>query len=130
MLIADKTHYPSLELCKELKKVNIPRTEKYWFKFNWLPHFIEMYEHTASWGSFTRYDYFCPSVMEMLEYIRTIEGENNHEYNIRITYVMQWKYHVEYERWFWPKFWFQDTLPNALAKMILWLVEHNYLSFE
>ena len=78
----------------------------------------------------TKWVYVCPSVMEMLEHIRTIEGENNHEYNIRITYVMQWKYHVEYDYSFWPKFWFQDTLPNALAEMILWLHKNDYISFN
>ena len=76
--------------------------------------------------------YVCPSVMEMLDIIYI---PLHHRISIDKMF--------DIDDWIWHKVsfyssehfnntlkWFQWTLPNALAEMILWLHENNYISFS
>ena len=121
------SHYPSLELCKNLTEAGFPATEMY----------IGEYRHTQlnkefevtirdscyAWDYETfRNVWFCPSVMELLDAIPTeLEYENG-----TLSYL--W---MSIDRWVWYN-WFHIvdywTLPNALAEMWLWLKENKYLS--
>lgn len=98
-------HYPDLERCKKLKEI-------------WYP----LREAESPFANWER-----PSVMEMLDVI----PEEINEYSLWIRKQYNWDYDVcfsdpmgdEMYDWFW-------TLPNALADLILWLVENGYLTFD
>ena len=117
-------HYPSLELCKKLQEVGFPETTISIVQdFNWKDFICDHYEYN-------REDFIacCPSVMEMLD-------------------VMPWVISTKWDNYFLSvdKFWTCATyetldrktllfcvggIPNALAEMILWLVENKHLSFK
>ena len=136
-------HYPSLELCKKLTEIGFPKT------FCWYTNarpcyddeedamivekkpFIMGYDFipTEYWAE----RYACPSVMEMLDVIPRVHPEDEWIYNfIQRCYQGQ----NVFQTWYVPNYHRADnicefywTLPDALAEMILWLVENKHLSF-
>ncbi len=114
-------HYPSLELCKKLEEINFPKTEHTFLDIN---SDIDSNEDN-SWLP-------CPSVMEMLDVM-----PKNIEWNFLDIYFSNYqsKWYITYERQ--NSQWIQEILfqmhdyelPNALAEMIIWLVENKYLKF-
>ena len=113
--------FPHISLCKKLTEIDFPLTDRNMMK----------------WQGFQTWDvtvqmlhYVMPSIMEMLEFIRCVEWLQNHEFWISINHVLWDKYNVAYQHSFWPKYPIQDTLPNALVWMCIWLHENNFISFK
>lgn len=105
------SHYPSLELCKKLTEIGFPETE---------------YKPTQYLNSEFN-EYVCPSVMEMLDVMpRTIEKNMFLECNHRYVWYVNRYYDTSVHEICWS----DKTLPNALAEMILWLKENNYINFK
>jgi hypothetical protein len=106
------THYPSLELCKRLTCNWFPETEK-WEYYPDIDTYLEK-----------------PSIAELLDELPTSIKEW-WKYLLGINWVWTDKrqFNVRYETVYWSnKIWFQDeSLPNALTEMWLWLKENNYL---
>lgn len=115
-------HYPSLDLCKKLTDIWFPRTEKY---YNPKRESIEYFK----WWLLGNWEYWCPSVMEMLD---------------EIPWEIKWDWATIVKNAYWYYVWFDwvyaslwrannnwqvKSLPNALAEMVLWLHETNYISF-
>lgn len=136
-------HYPSLELCKKLTEIGFPTT----FQHRWEN------ESTVIWcWEIPEWFYVSPSVMEMLDVMpkeipytikvsrvevpvhrnlvigkNTLSGWYYCKYVYGTMYgrltdnkIVQFMNTAKHINW---------TLPNALAEMILWLVENNYISF-
>lgn len=114
-------HYPSLELCKKLEEIGFPIVDTYRNSY-WV------YSRREEWFAQIPTDYTCPSVMEMLD-------------------EMPWVISTKWENFFLSvdKFWSCATyetldrktllfcvwgIPNALAEMIIWLVENKHLTFK
>lgn len=115
----NNTHYPSLELCKELTEAWFSETEKWFYSSSMeIARYIENHQC-----------YKCPSVMELLDEMPwEIETEIPVFLNIS---MLRWAT-VSYDD-NWLKKWsvlFSWTLPNALAEMWLWLKENNYLKHD
>ena len=115
-------HYPSLELCKKLTEVGFPPTEID-LKSNW--------EECIEWTMW-RPKYVYPSVLEMLDVIYI---PLHHRISIdKMLDIDDWVwYNVSFyssEHFNDLLKWFQWTLPNAIAEMILWLHENNFISFS
>lgn len=124
------SHYPSLPLCKKLTGIGFPKTEKSYSKsLNWdeknetYPY--EILLRPTPWGY-----YICPSIAEMLDVIpKDIKWcwctiiKNYSWWFVRF----EWEYLPMWMAW---DRWQCESLPNALAEMILWLVEEKYLSFN
>lgn len=146
----NSNHFPDLSRCKKLTEIGFPETEMWWYTHwrseitliitsseirelcievdnydmnNNLPDSIDYY----LWD----YKYRCPSVMEMLDVIPDVI-ENREEYGDKESYFNFDKKSGWYEFWYLdcyvPQISFQDTLPNALADLIFWLVENSYLT--
>lgn len=105
------SHYPSLELCEKLTNIGFPKTEN------------RIRISDDDWYNFDEDFWVCPSVMEMLDvmpqsvnwWVLSIHKDPE------IWVCMYDKPFEQAEISSW------DTLPNALAEMILWLKENNYL---
>ena len=115
----NNNHYPSLELCKKLKEIGFPETEHSFNHRAWPEHCYWLIVDCE----------IMPSVMEMLdvmpELLHLWPWKNN------IPLRIYWKNCVSYHETFnAPIKEFKNTLPNALAEMILWLVENNHLTFN
>lgn len=113
-------HFPSLDLCKNLTKIGFPTT----FQHRWEK------DSTVIWcWEIPEWFYVSPSVMEMLDVI-----PERHKwwflvmFKDNVWYREDWIFCVE-EDW-WMLEWGWERLPNALAEMILWLHENNYISFK
>lgn len=126
------SHYPSLELCKKLTEIGFPVTELFYETDDWsTEHFERIIIRWWRW-KFSTFNFVCPSVMEMLDIMPAsiiieesicylwIEKDDDWEY------VVFYQECIEYEWCSWRKY-IEWTLPNALAKMYLWLKENNYL---
>ena len=115
-------HYPSLELCKKLTEIWFPDTLL--SNGSWWIDSIP-YSTYAKWETSRT---VCPSVMEMLDVIPWWIETEDWVCNLVLRKERWW------ENWYYDKNWsamiFNDTLPNTLAKMILWLVEDKYLTFN
>lgn len=119
------SHFPSLELCKKLTEIGFPEATS----CHWRKDSKGVYD-TTFWP-WNDESFVCPSVMEMLDVIPRIKIDW-YSYGINIWITQSRKYIVWYrindknkisssfQSW---------TLPNALAEMILWLHENNYISF-
>lgn len=113
------SHYPSLELCKKLTEIgfttandsdiSFPITEMSYHNGRIIKN-----EYTEFWA--IKNWFSCPSVMEMLDVMPL--GA------FKITYALNWT--IRHDSDF-VTVW---ELPNALAEMILWLHENNYISFS
>lgn len=122
----DDKHYPSLELCKKLTEIGFPQTENFWtdYKFTQVKETKE-YHWTIRdtiWTSdyeYIREFYLCPSVMEMLDVIPKSD------------IIIRWNYPdwrvIHDSKNYWTR---DEFLPNALAEMVLWLNDNNYISFK
>lgn len=117
------THYPSLDRCQKLTELGFPHTAMHFEKW------CESFTDTES--SYDDDEYVCPSVMEMLdampESIEYRDGEIvtawRHIGTIWVSY--------DYDGLAQVKFDYKDSwnLPNAIADLIIWLVENSHLTF-
>ncbi len=82
------------------------------------------------WFMWTGKRYKCPSVMEMLDFMPDTIAQ---EYLLNFWKNNDRQYWVTYEEVNWHQIWeswkWFETLPNALAEMILWLHENKYITF-
>lgn len=107
------SHYPNLELCRKLTEIGFPETEILMDVDSWTP---QRQSQSFLW---------CPSVMEMLD---VMPKEINWRLLIIISYGDE-----RINLWYWDETKIPDKnwpLPNALAEMILFLHENNYISFS
>lgn len=142
-------HYPSLELCKKLTEIGFPKTQHtYSFWWDKCEEEFTIVDEDDDGVSRTEF-YRCPSVMEMLDVIPDHIAHEEDEWK-GWDYAWQgwdyaWQllinkrvinigYDVFYNRLIQEPFNLHksdtDTLPNALAQMILWLHENKYISFN
>lgn len=117
-------HYPDLTRCQELTKLGFPRTQMSWRLFSVSePNIIFSDENTDG-----NIEYACPSVSEMLD---VMPSSILDWYDLCI--ARNWptsKYYItSYTKWHGMYCHFLGTLPNALADLVKWLVENNYLTF-
>ncbi len=119
------SHYPSLELCKKLTEIGFPETERDWLNDWWYEHGSERYawisKDTDIKDEWVRLR--CPSIMEMID----IMPDSIHDKIWQKKWLEIGKKFVAYStNWMavhmvdWP-------IPNALAEMMLWLHENNYI---
>lgn len=118
----NSNHYPNLELCKKLKEIGFPETELYYDSH--AINKVDWYWITTDW------EYPCPSVMEMLDVMPNCI-KNNWGYPLKISRTKWGTFIVAYQDWkFLLRDFIWDNLPNALASMLIWLVENKYLTFN
>lgn len=129
-------HYPDQPRCEKLYDLHFPKTEKVYIQKALLSDECRIctrwdysqYEDEAYWKL------PCPSVMEMLDVIPTKISLDNQHCSLS-TYAAVWRKAPFYVGYMWEKGkfmtqpQFNDTLPNALADLIFWLVENKYLKF-
>ena len=102
-------HYPSLELCKKLTEIWFPTTFKHIWDSLW----------TVIWClEVPEWMYVCPSVMEMLD-VMPNRVEIKH-------WGIEWYVTLADSEWWF----FDESLPDAIAEMYIWLHENNYLNFN
>lgn len=124
---------PSLELCKKLKELGYPQHHYgfIWAKFKKGEDFCLLYNE----GDYNKdmlkicFDEWhkAPTVHELGEWlpidinlIRKIENSNA---AIWIVYSKAYKYSLLHK-------FSGQTISNAMAKMLIWLVENDYISFN
>lgn len=138
-------HHPDIERCKKLTEIGFPETElvfsdweedDYWNRYQTWDIILR-----GRWVPEPKPYFVCPSVMEMLDVIenwkrnkRNEEGEerinisdNEIGIYIRDSHCKCWEYCWGYKNISRKKD--SDTLPNALADLIMWLHENNYIKF-
>lgn len=141
-------HFPSLELCKKLHSIWMQWTWEYWFaEWQWInfdSYFLEKTEFTskesfydlwkrkAEWGKWMNLGWIfieAYSVMEMLDAAKSKNLWDDKYFFYEINNPI-WN-QIKIIDWDEKKIHFiiSDTLPNALAEMVIWLVENNYISF-
>ena len=117
------SHYPSLELCKKLTEIGFPDTEFIIWEYNW--------RTKIWWNAETNDIFFCPSIMEMLDvmpewlFIYRLKKAKTWNYKLWRAYTVSTINckDISNNKTSW------DTLPNALAEMILWLHENKHITF-
>lgn len=127
-------HYPSLELCKKLTEIGFPSTV--YSNGSWWIDSITYEKYSENWKDKT-YRTVCPSVMEMLDVMpESIPDWRNRSFSIWTINMWKfgWFWAVQYGEWLeeWQTAHYiesKESLPNALAEMILWLVDNKYLTF-
>lgn len=127
-------YYPSLELNRKLSEIWIPHNWKIWMTKDWMlynNYQKKDIDNTCEWIEWNP----VYSVMEMLDVINLKKFKYDYRsYHIKIIYLNNNWYSEIYmnsdTHWMldWKKF--NWTLSNALAEMIIWLVEQKYLSFN
>lgn len=137
------SHYPKLELCKKLTEIGFPETDLCYgeTKKAYIPEKIQIrdwYSVDAEWSVFINI-WVCPSVMEMLDEMPAfINVWKSDHFDLKI--VKQGKnFCVQYfpAQIFWTDKYLPnritlvvcETLPNALAEMVLYLHESKYITF-
>lgn len=121
----NESHYPSLELCKKLKEIGFPDTEySYVQDLDW-KDFIYKYKDYGR----DEYTSVCPSVMEMLDVIPYHIQFDWMGANVHFTKRGDGEY-ISYYSWKSSYYKGKNTLPNALAEMIIWLYENKHLTFQ
>ena len=134
-------HYPDLERCKKLTELGFPKTEKTWWIYSKDKFVIrtpielelECIKTFRIWDYYPKQFIACPSVMEMLDVIPKVFTDSDMERE-ELTIL----YHKKgIDVWY---AWFDipieermingDTLPNALADLIVWLVENGHITFD
>jgi hypothetical protein len=115
-----------MELCKKLSEIGFPETENICFSLLVNPEWAIQIQNKKDilWTAYISYK--CPSVMEMLDEILEKLGtldciEIWFDDNKWTSFIKYLPTHT-YIHWY--------SLPNALAEMILWLHENNYISFS
>lgn len=116
-------HYPTLYRCKKLTELGFPETQHWYFKEKDNTEFLfttNYWETNNQW-----YDrYVCPSVMEMVNVIpKDIFWDIYPDLETN-KFIVDIYYKINFHSIS------SDTLPNALADTIIWLVENNLLSFN
>lgn len=133
----NSSHYPSLELCKKLTEIGFPETEKQW-RISWFWKEYILSENWIDTEEVKKFVWVCPSIMEMLDVIpQSIKEwvlQISHDCHDDWSWDLYWA--VEYsawQSWSFPiescdddKWW----LPNALAAIVIWLHQNNYISFN
>lgn len=134
------SHYPELERCKKLtditEKWRTFSTQLQWYQMVWKPETLRPVQHLAPIDIQEEFVAWCPSVMEMLDVIPNfIEDKKKRVFVIG---GMGWYFHatksyVDYSYTEWGNRYelvnLDWTLPNALADLIFWLHENNYIKF-
>lgn len=112
--MTNKSHYPSLELCKKLTEIGFPTTFQHIWDSLW----------TVIWClEVPEWMYVCPSVMEILDvmpqsvnwWVLSIHKDPD----IWICMYDKPFEQAEISSW--------DTLSDAIAEMYIHLYENNYL---
>lgn len=120
-------HYPSLKLCKKLTEIGFPTTFQHIWDYGW----------TIIWcWEIPEWMYVSPSVMEMLDEmpsdIQVWSEDEFDTYDLSIFKLEEKTFCIRYSLSEYVDEYIEEfnwTLPNALAEMILWLVENKYLTF-
>jgi hypothetical protein len=124
----NNSYYPSLELCKKLTEIGFPECRRCYSRyFDWKLDKDEewvIFAWALNWVT-----YVCPSVMEMLDVMPIEIKTSAYRYVLTTFPNSVWYFNFNYLprkekkciKW---------TPPNALAQMILWLVENKYLTFN
>lgn len=134
-MMTNPLHYPSLELCKKLTKIGFPKTEKIYcstFKIwdDLIP--ISTWEFTIADEKYNVW-YVCPSVMEMWDIIQTYIWKYNRADDFYKSELRISKYDVSYsqieecESIISFPILHNNTLPDCLAEMVIWLKNNNHL---
>lgn len=118
----NSSHYPSLELCKKLTEIGFPISEKFWQYWKICDAFHDCMIHSEA--------SVCPSVMEVLDVMPTIWWDTPKIVKNYLWWYVAYEWENHEIIWAWWNKWQCDNLPNALAEMILWLHENNYISFS
>lgn len=130
-------YYPSTELCNKLTSIWFPNTEKNISHYEWSISWEQMEKNKLTGVEYKDIEtlvitWVLPSVMEMLEYVPAeIKMEKFWECYLKmqkdaVYYTTSYDYDSDY----WVKEIFSDTLPNAMAEMVIWLYENNFISFN
>jgi len=115
-----------LELCKKLKELGFPQNEKGWYwDLNYKTPTVVLFKETK----FERLAFIeykenlikAPTFPEMLEWFPSYVWFNKNE-NLKNKYEANDSYHAHTER--------DRTLPNACAKLLIWLRINNYIEFR
>lgn len=124
----NKLYYPSLKLCEKLTEIGFPETQMVYWDY-WI---LDATGDTA-WYQWETW-YKCPSIMEMLsimpsEVIIWNEDEAD-SYDLEFSKIWDNKYWVAYTMKWWIDESIEeryDTFPNALAGIIIWLIESELI---
>ena len=129
------SHYPSLELCKKLTEIGFPDTGHSTYDGKKLcePNMVMVRYALSDYDKLVRvrkeWEYVCPSIMEMLDVMPNIIDKGSEWFYLVIS-----KNSACFERTLYADVFhlceFYQKLPNALAEMILWLHENNYINFK
>ena len=129
-------HYPSLELQIKLKKIGFTNCET-------VTDTCGNYIRHTPWFDTWEYNP-CPNVMEMLDVIPDRIEHEWYSFSISLFNLLDKKIFIRYissgwelDKELWKKVEYDKrvakingTLPNALAEMIIWLVENKHLTFK
>ena len=116
------SHYPSLELNKQLQEKLMPHNWELFMTEDWLiydKHDRADLDNACEWIEWIP----VYSVMEMLDVIpdRIVINWD------AVLWLSLDKSSVSFERWGFVIYKFIWTLPDSLAKMLVWLVENGHL---
>lgn len=117
-------HYPTLDRCKKLTELGFPETINGWWRNYWSRINPDVRIHHEKYHFWKWRPLVLPSVIEMMDLI-----PKDIFYDI-FPYQEKQEYFVEIISSTCFKSISSDTIPNALADMIIWLVENDYLSFK
>ncbi len=142
-----KKEVPSLELCKQLKKLGFPQAGGgwYWTKDEELTYFHPGIVTERDGGIYIEcspsvcvcYNYLifkaptCRELGEWLPDIIIVKSDEPISYFIKYQ-KNKWRYRYidKYGRMLNTEFIEADTEPNARAKMLIWLAKNNYIKFN
>lgn len=125
-------HYCDIERCKKLTEITEKSktfgTQLQWYQMVWKPETLRLVQHLAPIDVQEEFVAWCPSVMEMLDVIPTTVKKWDDTYPFMQEWDMfddiwrVWHEHFDNAQ--------EDiSLPNALADLIFWLHENNYIKF-
>lgn len=127
----NKDHYPSLELCKKLKEIGFPETEKTY----WNSDYETIIKDRTYWinklADRANIAYPCPSAMEMLDVMPKMIKLENTLMRAVLFIEKNEVYYKEYSDWNDVEIKYDsDSLPNNLASIIIWLKENKHINFK
>lgn len=144
-MMTNPLHYPSIELCKKLTKIWFPETQMERIQNSFFKDWISMtdkarnelfdprcFENLCSTADVKRH-YVCPSVMEMWDIIPTYIWKYNraddfYKSELRISKDDVSYYQIEEcESIISFPILHNNTLPDCLAEMVIWLKNNNHL---
>ena len=123
----ETSHLPSYENCQKLKEIWFPQEGYYWYETESKTiddkKGMEWQNRACEWLEWV----YAPSVMEMIdimpmEDIIITNEECTFENWCDFVITFRWDWFTYEEK--------NEDLPNALAEMIIWLHENNFISFN